>query len=202
MRTITEYLNSSNSNEFMLFESINTEMSLQEVYESLFDKMFNEDRQLNEGLGDWLRKLAGKGDKIDAKAKELKDAAKAKIDKISDAAKNAIEAAKQKAGDAWDSVKDTYTSAVATIDDAIQNAKASVEDMVTKAGIKMETFVATAGQVMSNMYAQGKEKLANSFKDTKKAAAFNALLLGAILCKNNGIDSSQMLDILSAAGVK
>ena len=202
MRTITEYLNSSNSNEFMLFESINTEMSLQEVYESLFDKMFNEDMQLNEGLGDWLRKLAGKGDKIDAKAKELKDAAKAKIDKISDAAKNAIEAAKQKVGDAWDSVKDTYTSAVATIDDAIQNAKASVEDMVTKAGIKMEAFVATAGQVMSNMYAQGKEKLANSFKDTKKAAAFNALLLGAILCKNNGIDSSQMLDILSAAGVK
>ena len=202
MRTITEYLNSSNSNEFMLFESINTEMSLQEVYESLFDKMFNEDMQLNEGLGDWLRKLAGKGDKIDAKAKELKDAAKAKIDKRSDAAKNAIEAAKQKAGDAWDSVKDTYTSAVATIDDAIQNAKASVEDMVTKAGIKMEAFVATAGQVMLNMYAQGKEKLANSFKDTKKAAAFNALLLGAILCKNNGIDSSQMLDILSAAGVK
>lgn len=202
MRTITEYLNSSNSNEFMLFESINTEMSLQEVYESLFDKMFYEDMQLNEGLGDWLRKLAGKGDKIDAKAKELKDAAKAKIDKMSDAAKNAIEAAKQKSGDAWDSVKDTYTSAVAAIDDAIQNAKASVEDMVTKAGIKMEAFVATAGQVMSNMYATGKEKLANSFKDTKRAAAFNALLLGAILCKNNGIDSSQMLDILAAAGVK
>lgn len=202
MRTITEYLNYSNSNEFMLFESIDTEMSLQEVYESLFDKMFDEDMQLNEGLGDWLRKLAGKGDKIDAKAKELKDAAKAKIDKISDAAKNAIEGAKQKVGDAWDSVKDTYTSAVVAIDDAIQNAKASVEDMVTKAGIKMETFVATAGQVMSNMYATGKEKLANSFKDTKKAAAFNALLLGAILCKNNGIDSSQMLDILAAAGVK
>lgn len=202
MRTITEYLNSSNSNEFMLFENINTEMSLQEVYESLFDKMFNEDMQLNEGLGDWLRKLAGKGDKLDARAKELKDAAKAKIDKMSDAAKNAIEGAKQKAGEAWDSVKDTYTSAVAAIDDAIQNAKVSVEDMVTKAGIKMETFVATAGQVMSNMYAQGKEKIANSFKDTKKAAAFNALLLGAILCKNNGIDSSQMLDILAAAGVK
>lgn len=203
MRTITEYLNYSNSNEFMLFESIDTEMSLQEVYESLFDKMFDENMQLNEGkVGDWLRKLAGKSDNVEAKAKELKDAAKAKIDKMSDAAKNAIENAKQNAGDAWDSVKDTYTSAVATIDDAIQNAKTSVEDMVTKAGIKMETFVATAGQVMSNMYAQGKEKIANSFKDTKKAAAFNALLLGAILCKNNGIDSSQMLDILAAAGVK
>ena len=67
--------------------------------------------------------------------------------------------------------------------------EANVEKQTMKAEIKV--FV-----------QQGKEKLANSFKDTKKAAAFNALLLGAILCKNNGIDSSQMLDILSAAGVK
>lgn len=28
------------------------------------------------------------------------------------------------------------------------------------------------------------------------------LMLGAILCKNNGIDSSQMLDILAAAGIQ
>ena len=28
------------------------------------------------------------------------------------------------------------------------------------------------------------------------------LMLGAILCKNNCIDSSQMLDILAAAGIQ
>ena len=28
------------------------------------------------------------------------------------------------------------------------------------------------------------------------------LMLGAILCKNNGIDSSQMLDILATAGIQ
>ena len=202
MRTITEYLNSSNSNEFMIFESINTEMSLQEVYESLFNKMFDEDMQLNEGLGDWLRKLAGKGDQIDAKAKELKDAAKEKIAKMSDDAKNAIGAVKQKAGDAWDSVKDTYTAAVATIDDALQNSKASIEDVVKKSGIKMEAFMAATAQTITNLYAQGKDKLANTFQDTKHTAAMQTLMLGAILCKNNGIDSSQMLDILAAAGIQ
>ena len=202
MRTITEYLNSSNSNELMLFENINTEISLQEVYESLFNKMFDEDMQLNEGLGDWLRKLASKGDKVDAKAKELKDAAKEKIAKMSDDAKNAIEAVKQKAGDAWDSVKDTYTAAVATIDDALQNSKASIEDVVKKSGIKMEAFMAATAQTITNLYAQGKDKLANTFKDTKHTAAMQTLMLGAILCKNNGIDSSQMLDILAAAGIQ
>ena len=44
--------------------------------------------------------------------------------------------------------------------------------------------------------------LSNSFKDTKTAAAMQALLLGAILCKNNNIDSSQVLDILAAAGIQ
>lgn len=202
MRTITEYLNSSNSNEFMLFENINEEMTLQEVYESLFDKMFDENMQLNEGLGDWLRKLADKGDKVDAKAKELKDAAKQKIDKMSDDAKNAIEGAKQKAGDAWDSIKDTYTAAVATVDDALQNAKASIEDVVKKSGVKMDAFMSATAQTITNLYAQGKDKLANAFKDTKNTAAMQTLMLGAILCKNNGINSSQMLDILSAAGVQ
>ena len=155
--------------------------------------MFDNEYQLNEGLGDWLRKLADKGDKVDKKAAELKQAAQDKIKKMSDDAKTAIENVKAKAGESWDKVKDTYTAAVATIDDALQNAKTSVEDVVKGAGIKMADFMATSAQVLSNLYAQGKEKLANSFKDTKTAAAMQALLLGAILCKNNNIDSSQVL---------
>ena len=99
-------------------------------------------------------------------------------------------------------MKATYISAVATVDDAIQNAKASVEGVIKGAGIKISQFTATSAQVLSNLYAQGKDKLANSLKDTKRAAAFNALILGAILCKNNGIDSSTILDILSAAGIQ
>ena len=201
MKTIKEYLSSNNS-ETLLFESIDTTMSLQEVYEALYDKMFNDEYELNEGLGDWLRKLASKGDKVDKKAAELKQAATDKIKKMSNDAKAAIENVKAKAGDSWEKVKDTYTSTIATIDDAIQNAKASVEDLVKNAGIKMADFMATSAQVMANMFVQGKEKVANSFKDTKKAAAFNALLIGAILCKNNGIDSSQIIDILSAAGIQ
>lgn len=202
MKTIVEYLQTSNSEPTLMFESLNTEMSLQDVYVEMYDKMFNEDCQLNEGLGDWLRKLASKGDKIDKKAAELKQAAQEKIKNMSDDAKAAIEAVKAKAGDSWDKVKDAYTSAVATVDDAIHNAKASVEDTVKGAGIKMSQFMATSAQVVANLYAQGKDKVANSFKDTKKAAAFNALMIGAVLCRNNGIDSNTILDILSAAGIQ
>jgi hypothetical protein len=201
MKTIKEYLSSNNS-QTLLFESIDTTMSLQEVYEALYDKMFDNKCQLNEGLGDWLRKLADKGDKVDKKAAELKQSAEEKIKKMSDDAKAAIENVKAKAGESWDKVKNTYTAAVATIDDALQNAKTSVENVVKAAGIKMADFMATSAQVMSNLLAQGKEKLANSFKETKTAAAMQALLLGAILCKNNNIDSSQVLDILAAAGIQ
>ena len=201
MKTIKEYLSSNNS-ETLLFESIDTTMSLQEVYEALYDKMFDNEYQLNEGLGDWLRKLADKGDKVDKKAAELKQAAEESINKMSGDAKAAIENVKKKAGKSWDKVKGTYTAAVATIDSALQNAKTSVENVVKASGIKMAAFIATSAQVLSNLYAQGKDKLANSFKDTKSAAAMQALLLGAILCKNNGIDSSQIIDILSAAGIQ
>ena len=121
---------------------------------------------------------------------------------MSDSAKTAIENAKKKAGDAWDSVKDTNVSTVATIDDALQNAKTSVENVLKNAGIKTSEYLSVAGQVMTNLYARGKEKLANSFKDTKTVAAMNALLVGAILCKKNGIDSSAIIDILSAAGIQ
>lgn len=201
MITLKEYLTNSKNQQSLMFETLDTEMSLHDVYVEMYDRMFNEDCQLNEGLGDWLRKLADKGDKIDKKATELKQAAQEKIKKMSDDAKSAIETVKANAGDSWDKVKDTYISAVATIDDAIQNAKTSVEDAVRGAGIKMSSFLATSAQVLSNLYSQGKDKIANSLKETKRVAAFNALILGAILCKKNGIDSSTILEILSAAGI-
>ena len=202
MITLTEYLNNYENQHTLVFETLDTEMSLHDVYVEMYERMFDKDYQLNEGLGDWLRKLADKGDKIDKKAAELKQAAQEKIKKMSNDAKEAIETVKAKTGDSWDKVKDTYISAVATIDDAIQNSKTSVENNVKNAGLKMSSFLATSAQVLSNLYAQGKDKLANSLKDTKKAAAFNAILLGAILCKKNGIDSSTILDILSAAGIE
>ena len=202
MRTLKEYLTYSKNENALMFETLDTETSLYDVYIEMYDRMFNEDCQLNEGLGDWFRKLADKGDKVDKKAAELKQSAQEKIKKLSGDAKSAIATAKAKAGNSWDKVKATYISAVATVDDAIQNAKASVEDVIRGAGIKISQFTATSAQVLSNLYAQGKDKLANSLKDTKRVAAFNALILGAILCKNNGIDSSTILDILSAAGIQ
>ena len=202
MRTLKEYLVYSKNEHTLMFETLDTETSLYDVYVEMYDRMFNEDCQLNEGLGDWLRKLADKGDKIDKRANELKQATQEKVKKMSDDAKSAIATVKAKAGDSWDKVKDTYISAVATVDDAIKNAKTSVEDAIKGAGIKISAFTATSAQILSNLYAKGKDKLANSLKDTKRAAAFNALILGAMLCKKNGIDSSTILDILSAAGIE
>ena len=202
MKTLKEFLTCSENKQALMFESLDTEMSLHDVYVEMYEKMFNEDCQLNEGLGSWLRKLAEKGDKIDKRAAELKQATQEKVKKMSDDAKSAIATVKAKAGDSWDKVKDTYISAVTTVDDAIQNAKASVEDAIKGAGIKISAFTAISAQILSNLYAKGKDKLANSLKDTKRAAAFNALILGAVLCKKNGIDSSTILDILSAAGIE
>lgn len=202
MKTLKEFLTCSENKQTLMFETLDTDMSLHDVYVEMYEKMFNEDYQLNEGLGSWFRKLAEKGDKIDKKAAELKQATQEKIKKMSDDAKSAIATVKAKAGDSWDKVKDTYVSAVATVDDAIQNAKTSVEDAIKGAGIKISAFTAISAQILSNLYTKGKDKLANSLKDTKKAAAFNALILGAMLCKKNGIDSSTILDILSAAGIE
>ena len=202
MKTLKEFLTSSENKQTLMFETLDTDMSLHDVYVEMYERMFDEDCQLNEGLGSWFRKLADKGDKIDKKAAELKQATQEKVKKMSDDAKSAIAAVKAKAGDSWDKVKDTYISAVATVDDAIQNAKTSVEDAIKGAGIKISVFTATSAQILSNLYAKGKDKLANSLKDTKRAAAFNALILGAVLCKKNGIDSSTILDILSAAGIE
>ena len=147
MKTLKEFLTCSENKQTLMFETLDTEMSLHDVYVEMYEKMFNEDCQLNEGLGDWFRKLADKGDKIDKRANELKQATQEKIKKMSDDAKSAIATVKAKAGDSWDKVKDTYVSAVATVDDAIQNAKASVEDAIKGAGIKVSVFTATSAQI-------------------------------------------------------
>ena len=90
MRTITEYLTYSKNEPILMFETLDIEISLHDVYVEMYDRMFNEDYQLNEGLGNWLRKLADKGDKIDKKASELKQDVEQKIKNMSDDAKLAI----------------------------------------------------------------------------------------------------------------
>ena len=205
MKTLNEYMNSSLNDEILLlFEGIDTEQTLEEVYEELFDKMFDSenDYQVNEGLGSFFRKLAGKGDKIDAKASELKSKVEGQIKQLSDAAQKSIDAAKKKAGEKWDEIKDTYTAAVASIDTVVQKSSTQIEDILKNANISVENFMSASAKVMTNMYANGKEALANSFGDAGKAAAFNTLLIAAMLCKKNGIDSSSILDILSMAGIQ
>ena len=76
------------------------------------------------------------------------------------------------------------------------------EDVVKKSGVKMDAFMSATAQTITNLYAQGKDKIANAFKKDETTAAMQALLLGAILCKKNGIDSNQIMAILAAAGIQ
>ncbi len=202
MITLKEFLNNDKGHQPLIFETLDEDMSLYDVYVEMYDRMFNEDCQLNEGLGNWLRKLAEKGDKIDKKASDLKNAAQEKIKDMSSDAKEAIGAVKAKAGKSWEKVKNTYISAVAAVDNAIQNSKTSVEDVIKAAGIKVSGFTSASAQVLLNLYVQGKNKLANSLNDDGKVSAFNALILGALLCKKNGIDKKAILNILAAAGIE
>ena len=76
MKSLNEYLNNLYLNNLnLVFENLDDKTSLQEVYEEIGYQMIEND-MLCEGLGSWLRKLAAKGDKLDAKASSLRDAAK------------------------------------------------------------------------------------------------------------------------------
>ena len=218
MRSLDQFIKESMydeniENEFF-FENIFTEennMTLEEVYESIFDKMFmvNEstgEMEINEGvlgkLGKFLSKMGEKAEKGDEKIKE-------KVDKASDAAKKAIANAKEKAGKAWDKVKDVYANVVTSIDSAIQSTKKGMQDIITTAGMKLEEFETKAAQVYANAIAQGTkagkaviEWVNDKTEGVKKIGAMNAMLIGAMMASKAGLDSNVALEILSAAGFK
>lgn len=205
MKSLTSFIAESKDNA-LLFENINfnADMTLENVYEALFDTMFA-DGQINEGffgkLGAWLKKGGEKaadfGDVADKKIEQAKQ-------NLSDAAKNAIETAKQKAGDAWDTVKDTYTNAVAAVDSAVQNAKGAIADAAKAINVKAGEIEATVAEVYTNALAKG-GKIADTIKaavaDAPKNTAITQFLIAAIVAKKSGLNSSQLLDIMTAAGI-
>lgn len=211
MKSLKEkLLNESSMINDLLFESVlelDENITLQNVYESLFDKMFDsETNMINEGIfstiGSWLKK---QGDK----AEDLGKDADAKIDKLTDAGKAAIETAKKKAGNTWDKVKNVYTNAVAAVDSAITASKDSITDMAEKFKIKKDQLEATVANVYANAIASGKEFgqkaqewMNNSKKYPAQIAACVAIITAAKMAISAGYDSSMIIDLLSSAGVK
>ena len=198
MKTLNEFVTSiDNSEDFVIFEAAEIEAAqdLQQVYEMLFDKMFVVEEGLFSKIGNALSKM---GDK----SKELDDKIEAKKKAMSDAAKAAIENAKKKAGDAWDKVKDTYTNAVAQVDAGVQASKEYWDKLSGKIGMKMSEIEAKVATIITNGIAKGKEKIVKLFSEADKAAAINTFIGGALMCLKNGMNSSDLIDIMSAAGIQ
>ena len=206
MKQLVEFLNESQRQEFVsIFESVvsdDREITLQECYEELFDKMFS----VNEGFFSSLgKKLASWGEKA-AQAGENLDK---KISDASDAAKKAIENAKEKAGEAWGKVKNVYSSVVLSVDDAIKASKESIVKLCEQTKMKIEDFEGKCAQIYANAIANSKdaakalqEWVADKTNGARKFAAMNTLLMGAVMAKGAGIDSTLALDVLSMAGFK
>lgn len=198
MKTLNEFVTSiDNSEDFVIFEAAEIEAAqdLQQVYEMLFDKMFVVEEGLFSKIGNALSKM---GDK----SKELDDKIEAKKKAMSDAAKAAIDNVKKKAGDAWDKVKDTYTNAVAQVDAGVQASKEYWDKLSGKIGMKMSEIEAKVATIITNGIAKGKEKIVKLFSEADKAAAINTFIGGALMCLKNGMNSSDLIDIMSAAGIQ
>lgn len=198
MKTLNEFVTSiDNAEDLVIFEAAEIEAAqdLQQVYEMLFDKMFVVEEGLFSKIGNALSKM---GDK----SKELDDKIEAKKKAMSDAAKAAIENAKKKAGDAWDKVKDTYTNAVAQVDAGVQASKTYWDKLSDKIGMKMSEIEAKVATIITNGIAKGKEKIVKLFSEADKAAAINTFIGGALMCIKNGMNSSDLIDIMSAAGIQ
>lgn len=198
MKTLNEFLTKTTTSEnVVVFESheIDNFANLQEVYEALFDKMFIVEEGLFSKLGNALSKLGKKSEELDSKIEAKKKA-------MSDAAKAAIESAKKKAGDAWDKVKDTYIAAVAQVDAGMQASKDYIVNLAKATGMKIDELEGKMASMITNAVANGKTKLAEMFADSKKAAAINTLISGAVLCSKQGLSKDEILSVLEIAGIK
>lgn len=205
MKSLNEFLNGNNNvqyNDVVLFEAYEIEQfeSLQEVYEAIFDKMFDiEDESINEGffsaLSNGLRKMADTTDKVKAKKDEF-------TKKLSDAAKNAIESAKEKAGKAWDKVKDTYTSVVGSIDNALKSTKDTIVKFAANAKLKVEEVESKIAAITTNAIAKGGnvgKKIGEIIADVAKAPFLVAFLTTALAAASVGLDIKTLSGALTAA---
>lgn len=174
--------------------------TIEGIYENIFNKMYNiNECIINEGFFSKVANLLkNAGNKVENFDKTVED----KRSKLSTAATNAINNAKQTAGNNWNTIKDTFSDVVALIDGGLQDAKGAITDAVKNMGIKADEIEIKLAEIYTNGIARGKETIINTLADASKIPAVNALMIGAIMCNKAGFNSSQIIDILDAAGVK
>ena len=174
--------------------------TIEGIYENIFNKMYNiNECIINEGFFSKVANLLkNAGNKVENFDKTVED----KRSKLSTAATNAINNAKQTAGNNWNTIKDTFSDVVALIDGGLQDAKGAITDAVKNMGIKADEIEIKLAEIYTNGIARGKETIINTLADASKIPAVNALMIGAIMCNKAGFNSSQIINILDAAGVK
>ena len=209
MQNILDYIYNANSYSIVeeSLQLVNEEgWTMKDVYEALFiDEIYGD--QLNEGwFGDKLRKLAGKADNAEAKAKEnigkakegiknAKDAVVAKFEEWSNEAKDAYKQLKEWAGKKWDAIKDGVEDVIGKIEGAFSKVKDTISNIIKSIGkVGKEIALTTSGLLvilikgiiaMTKKGAKAVEKL---FNDTKMFFGHAILVLGIVVGQKVGFD--------------
>ena len=197
MINLNSYINNRNIDNNMLYESyVNFGTTCINIVNSIDENKTDLNDFINEGLGSWLRKAAGVGDKIDAAAS-----------KMSDAAKKAIETTNKAAGDAWDKVKDAYTKTVSVIDAAIQKTQGLIKDVAQMLGAQVDAIESQLSDMTMSVLNSGKAcaKTVQSWiddttdKGVNAVRGLNTLMLGAIAVSKAGLKPQDIVDMINAA---
>lgn len=116
---------------------------------------------------------------------------------------NAYIKLKDQSGDSWNGIKSTIDSIINNIGVGLDNTKEIVNGYQKATKLKMEDMIYTMYVVSLNGIANKNQatlqSVGASMTNIPKCAAYCLMICNAIYCKNNGLNSIQ---ILSAAGIK
>ena len=211
MQNILDYIYSNNDVTYSVVEEslqlVNEEgWTMKDVYETLFiDEIYGD--QLNEGwFGDKLRKLAGKADKAEDKARETigkakegiknaKDAIVAKFEEWSQEAKDAYNQLKEWAGKKWDALKEGVEEVIGKIEGAFAKVKDAISSVIKTIGkVGKDIALTTAGLLVIlikgiiSMTKKGAKAVEKLFNDTKMFFGNAILVLGIVVGQKVGFD--------------
>lgn len=208
MRTLNEYIN-SNDEFFLTFESLENqeEYTLENVYESLFNQLFNE-YQINEKFN-LFGKIGNVLSKMGDKAKTGGENLDRKIEGWSEDAKKAYRKAKEIAGDAWGDIKDVFGDAVGAIDGAITATKDHITDIAKQFKINPQQLINKIATKLTTIIASnsklGKQLITWTTDPEKykaQLAAFTSLSAAMIEAINVQYDKDMIMDVYKAAFMK
>lgn len=204
MKNMYEYISES----FVLDSEILTEnnFGMQQLYESLFildcGKTINECMEIDEGVGDFFRKLAKGGDKVDAaiaKGKEAlvkaKEATVKKFKEWGEEAKKAYANIKKWAGEKWSDIKKSVNLIIGKIEAMWDKVKGAMTSILKTTAKVVGTVVMSPVIIMvelTKLLIQLSQKAADKateyWNDAKKFGALCMMYIGIATPHKAGIE--------------